>query len=75
MGEWRGGRRCSSTWAGDGTVAAVAGRRAALLEPLTDAEWHTPSLCTAWRVRDVAAHADLAPQSNADPPARSELRP
>jgi uncharacterized protein (TIGR03083 family) len=35
---------------------------AALLEPLTDAEWDTPSLCTGWRVRDVAAHVALAPQ-------------
>jgi uncharacterized protein (TIGR03083 family) len=35
---------------------------AALLEPLTDAEWDTPSLAAGWRVRDVAAHVALAPQ-------------
>jgi uncharacterized protein (TIGR03083 family) len=35
---------------------------AALLEPLTEAEWETPSLCAGWRVRDVAAHIALAPQ-------------
>jgi uncharacterized protein (TIGR03083 family) len=33
-----------------------------LLEGLTDAEWSSPSLCTGWRVRDVAAHVALAPQ-------------
>ena len=35
---------------------------AALLEPLTEAEWETPSLCAGWRVRDVAAHIALAAQ-------------
>jgi uncharacterized protein (TIGR03083 family) len=35
---------------------------AALLEQLTDAEWETPSLCSGWRVRDVAAHVAMAPQ-------------
>jgi uncharacterized protein (TIGR03083 family) len=35
---------------------------AALLEPLTEAEWNTPSLAAGWRVRDVAAHVALAPQ-------------
>jgi uncharacterized protein (TIGR03083 family) len=33
-----------------------------LLDDLTDAEWETPSLCTGWRVRDVAAHVAMAPQ-------------
>lgn len=33
---------------------------AALLEDLSPAEWDTPSLCTGWRVRDVAAHLALA---------------
>ena len=28
----------------------------ALLEGLTDEQWNAPSLCTQWRVRDVAAH-------------------
>ncbi len=31
-----------------------------LLEDLTDEEWEQPSLCSAWRVRDVAAHLTLA---------------
>ncbi|NEW37445.1 maleylpyruvate isomerase family mycothiol-dependent enzyme [Nocardia cyriacigeorgica] len=35
---------------------------AALLGELTDAEWDTPSLCSGWRVREVAAHIALAPQ-------------
>ncbi|HEY6594476.1 MAG TPA: maleylpyruvate isomerase family mycothiol-dependent enzyme [Asanoa sp.] len=33
-----------------------------LLDDLTDAEWEQPSLCDAWRVRDVAAHVAMAPQ-------------
>jgi len=28
----------------------------ALLRDLTDDQWNAPSLCTKWRVRDVAAH-------------------
>ncbi|MEV4642987.1 maleylpyruvate isomerase family mycothiol-dependent enzyme [Actinoplanes sp. NPDC049548] len=31
-----------------------------LLDDLSPAEWDTPSLCTGWRVRDVAAHLTLA---------------
>jgi uncharacterized protein (TIGR03083 family) len=31
-----------------------------LLEELSDEEWEQPSLCAAWRVRDVAAHLTLA---------------
>lgn len=31
-----------------------------LFEELTDDEWEHPSLCSAWRVRDVAAHLTLA---------------
>ena len=27
-----------------------------LLDELTDEQWNTPSLCTGWRVREVAAH-------------------
>jgi uncharacterized protein (TIGR03083 family) len=34
---------------------------AELLEDLTDEQWDTPSLCTGWRVRDVAAHIAMAP--------------
>jgi uncharacterized protein (TIGR03083 family) len=36
--------------------------RAALiadLEPLTDAQWSTPSLCAGWTVRDVLAHMTM----------------
>lgn len=32
-----------------------------LLETLTPAQWETPSLCTRWRVRDVAAHVAMTP--------------
>lgn len=35
---------------------------AALLESLNTAEWETASLCSRWRVRDVAAHVAMAPQ-------------
>ena len=31
-----------------------------LLEDLSDQEWDTPSLCDAWRVRDVAVHLTQA---------------
>ncbi|MER5765054.1 maleylpyruvate isomerase family mycothiol-dependent enzyme [Streptomyces sp. NPDC002082] len=33
---------------------------AALLDDLSPSEWETPSLCTGWRVREVAAHLTLA---------------
>jgi len=36
-------------------------RLADLLATLADDEWDHPSLCTGWRVRDVAAHVALAP--------------
>ncbi len=31
-----------------------------LLDDLSSSDWETPSLCTGWRVRDVAAHLTLA---------------
>ncbi|MBC3191189.1 maleylpyruvate isomerase family mycothiol-dependent enzyme [Pseudonocardia sp. C8] len=34
-----------------------------LLAGLTPEEWERPSLCAQWRVRDVAAHVALTPQS------------
>jgi uncharacterized protein (TIGR03083 family) len=37
-------------------------RLAALLESLAPEEWERPSLCTGWRIKDVAAHVALAPQ-------------
>ncbi|MCF2528077.1 maleylpyruvate isomerase family mycothiol-dependent enzyme [Yinghuangia soli] len=42
---------------------AVDAQRAAiadLLDDLAPDEWDVPSLCSAWRVRDVAAHLTLA---------------
>lgn len=44
----------------------IAGQRRALadlLAGLTEEEWEQPSLCTQWRVKDVAAHIALTPQS------------
>ena len=38
---------------------------AADLEPLTDAQWETPSLCTGWSVRDVLAHMAATAQIGA----------
>jgi uncharacterized protein (TIGR03083 family) len=34
---------------------------AATLAGLTPAQWEQPSLCTQWRVRDVAAHVAMTP--------------
>ncbi len=31
-----------------------------LMETFSDAEWETPSLCSGWRVREVAAHLTLS---------------
>jgi uncharacterized protein (TIGR03083 family) len=47
----------------DAVWAAVDRERlglADLLETLSDEQWDEPSLCTGWRVRDVAAHLTLA---------------
>jgi uncharacterized protein (TIGR03083 family) len=47
----------------DAVWAAVDRERldlADLLDGLTEAQWAHPSLCTGWRVRDVAAHLALA---------------
>ena len=46
--------------------AVIAGQRRVLadvLDALDEAEWDQPSLCSQWRVRDVAAHIALTPQS------------
>lgn len=42
--------------------AVTDGRRslADLLETLDETQWDEPSLCTGWRVRDVAAHVTMA---------------
>jgi uncharacterized protein (TIGR03083 family) len=42
------------------TIDAERAGLADLLEDLSPDEWETPSLCEAWRVRDVAAHLTLA---------------
>jgi uncharacterized protein (TIGR03083 family) len=34
-----------------------------LLAELDDEQWNRPSLCAQWRIRDVAAHIALTPQS------------
>jgi uncharacterized protein (TIGR03083 family) len=46
--------------------AVIAGQRrvlADLLAGLDDGDWEGPSLCTEWRIRDVAAHVALTPRS------------
>ena len=46
--------------------AVIAGQRRVLadvLDELDETEWDQPSLCSEWRVRDVAAHIALTPQS------------
>ena len=42
-----------------------------LLEVLTFQEWERPSLCTGWRVRDVAAHLALGTSA---PPMKTMIR-
>jgi len=44
----------------------IAGQRRALadlLAGLRESDWERPSLCAEWRVKDVAAHLALTPQS------------
>lgn len=46
--------------------AVIADQRRLLADLLTDLDaedWQRPSLCAQWRVRDVAAHVALTPQS------------
>lgn len=50
----------------DGKWAVIAEQRrvlADLLATLDAPSWERPSLCSDWRVRDVAAHVALTPQS------------
>src|SRR4051794_20776405 len=42
------------------TIDAERESVAAFLDDLSAREWAAPSLCTGWRVRDVAAHLTLA---------------
>ncbi|MGY1436252.1 maleylpyruvate isomerase family mycothiol-dependent enzyme [Streptomyces reniochalinae] len=39
-----------------GAIADERVELAALLDGLTEEQWEAPSLCTGWRVREVAAH-------------------
>ena len=48
-------------------IAAERRSIADLLAGLSADEWETPSLCAAWRVRDVAAHLAMAPQAPTAP--------
>ena len=48
-----------------GEVEAARLRLADALDALSDNEWERPSLCSGWRVRDVAAHLTLPPQLSA----------
>lgn len=48
----------------DATWALIEDERSSLadlLETLTPEQWQTTSLCTEWRVRDVAAHLAMTP--------------
>ena len=45
------------------TVAEQRRALADLLAGLDEEQWERPSLCALWRVRDVAAHVALTPQS------------
>jgi uncharacterized protein (TIGR03083 family) len=48
----------------DSSWRVIASERrslADLLEQLTGEQWETPSLCSGWRVRDVAAHIAMVP--------------
>jgi len=46
-----------------GVIADQRRVLAGLLAELDEEEWERPSLCGQWRVRDVAAHLALTPQS------------
>ena len=42
------------------TIDQERAELADLMESFSESDWETPSLCEAWRVRDVAAHLTLA---------------
>src|SRR5215217_8228704 len=44
-------------------IAAQRRALAELLAGLDEREWERPSLCAQWRIKDVAAHVALTPQS------------
>lgn len=45
-------------------IEAARLRLAGFLDALSPEDWEHPSLCPGWRVRDVAAHLTLAPQTS-----------
>jgi uncharacterized protein (TIGR03083 family) len=45
-----------------------------LLAGLTPEQWATPSLCTGWTVREVAAHLVLGPETRLGPTLREFVR-
>lgn len=46
-------------------VAAERRDQAELLAGLTEEQWHAPSLCAGWRVKEVVAHTTLPYRSSA----------
>jgi uncharacterized protein (TIGR03083 family) len=51
---------------GEEKWSVIAGQRrvlADLLAGLDERDWERPSLCAAWRIKDVVAHVTLTPQS------------
>lgn len=58
-----------TTW---GLIATERRTLADLLSALTPEQWETTSLCTEWRVRDVAAHLVMTPAGV--PPVTTLLR-
>lgn len=51
---------------GEAKWSTIAGQRRVLADLLADLDteaWEGPSLCTRWRIRDVAGHVALTPQS------------
>jgi uncharacterized protein (TIGR03083 family) len=55
-------------------VAEQRRELADFLSGLSPEQWETPSLCPAWRVRDVAAHLALTPQLSLGPMLRAAVR-
>lgn len=46
-------------------IAAERRDQLELLKSLTDEQWHAPSLCEGWRVKEVVAHTTLPYRSSA----------
>ena len=58
----------------DQAVSAERRRLADHVADLTDAQWATPSLCTAWTVRDVIAHLTVTTRLTVPRLLRAALR-